>query len=836
MVTVTEQAYDSWRTVYFQRTTVILAELLLVYALQQYTKQSPASAKQTSHAAALSLLLSPALLIIDHIHFQYNGFLYAVLILSLVAIRKQSSQLQGGLLFAVLLCLKHIYLYLAPAYFVYLLRVYCLTSQPSYRINFGKSIKLASGLSCVIGTVFGPFVYWKQSGQLLSRLFPFARGLCHAYWAPNIWAMYSFIDRTLLLVAPKFGFNIDQSAINSVTRGLVGDSSFACLPNISPQTTFLLTLGSQIPSLIKLFLQPSWESFVDASGEVDDAFPDVLKMPILRRVQFSTVSRLDHLVDNVYEDFKRDFCPGEHVIVTLEDGSRESGVLREKSKFPALPRSDGSIERPAYARHWVHLNSGLDEENVDTSRLVRERKTFTKQRLRSFLKKTIDHEAWAGAPWCVKTKVAEDYGISGNIPQHLTYEHQMMKRKANLALKKNEFDGQLVNFHPGLPQLKPKGQKHKKGGQDHIRLSEEYRRALAANPDFVKSPQAIQEQQIEQLLLHGSNGFIPTNGFHPIAAKGHPKPPPPPPPPKYPIEDLEVAPVRDKAPRPALKFLSHDAPTPPPISCQSESGLLMRSVGPLLETWDTLNVYCEVFQLDSFTFDDYVEALQLTHDTYHCQLLVEIHCAVLKKLVNDVNDKNGQVQFSLPEPALPNGDKISLVDSSTEATPTPEPENKPFSRTTRSSLAKSEAAELKNVQKTGQSSGMETRFHRAAEMEQSTRTYDWKTRLRRRDFRDGLWVYIICGLFYQLSSEARRRSVCDEILAKLAPVDQEPTIDTAVSRYPMLDINTRVKILEILCMLSLETKAIRTYMEDCNNNMTDFRKERIDMQRKRRAA
>lgn len=34
---------------------------------------------------------------------------------------------------------------------------------------------------------------------------------------------------------------------------------------------------------------------LDASDEVDDAFPDVLKAPILRKVQFSTISRLDHL-------------------------------------------------------------------------------------------------------------------------------------------------------------------------------------------------------------------------------------------------------------------------------------------------------------------------------------------------------------------------------------------------------------------------------------------------------------------------------------------------------------------------------------------------------------
>lgn len=407
----------------------------------------------------------------------------------------------------------------------------------------------------------------------------------------------------------------------------------------------------------------------------------------------------------------------------------------------------------------------------------------------------------------------------------------MAQRKANLAAKKNDFGGQLLNFHPGLPQLKPKGPKGKRGAQDAALLNEAYQRALAADPSFSKIPQAIQQQHIEQ-LIRSSGGSVQFNGFHPIAAKGQPKPPPPPPPPKYPIEDLELAPIRDKATRPALKFLSVDVPTPDPPSEEPSNGILMRSVGPLLETWDTLNVYCEVFQLDSFTFDDYVEALQLTDDVYRCQLLVEIHCAVLKKLVNDVNDKNGQVQISLPESSLPDSEDSSLMNDSALPSPTPEPEAKPPARTTRSSLVKSEAAELKN----GQLPAIETKIHRAAEMEQSTRSYDWKTRLRKRDFRAGQWVYIIVGLLYQLSGDPRRRKACDEILHKLAPPDQEARVETAIRQYPSLDINTRVKVLELLCMLSLETKAIRNYMEDCNNNMTDFRKERIEMQRKRRAA
>lgn len=188
--------------------------------------------------------------------------MYGILILSIISMKKQSTMLVGGLLFAVLLCLKHIFLYLAPAYFVYLLRVYCLDERSVLRIRYTQSLKLAVGLFGVFGTCFGPFIYWGQLNQLMMRLFPFSRGLCHAYWAPNFWALYSFSDRVLLsckhsnfcytarslmrLVAPRLKLVADRAAVDSVTRGLVGDTSFAVLPNISPKVTFVLTAFFQL--------------------------------------------------------------------------------------------------------------------------------------------------------------------------------------------------------------------------------------------------------------------------------------------------------------------------------------------------------------------------------------------------------------------------------------------------------------------------------------------------------------------------------------------------------------------------------------------------------------
>ncbi len=73
---------------------------------------------------------------------------------------------------------------------------------PSGEFLLAPFLSLANTVSAVFVASFGPFFLLKngkaQIVQIISRLFPFTRGLNHAYWAPNVWALVTATDRALL--------------------------------------------------------------------------------------------------------------------------------------------------------------------------------------------------------------------------------------------------------------------------------------------------------------------------------------------------------------------------------------------------------------------------------------------------------------------------------------------------------------------------------------------------------------------------------------------------------------------------------------------------------------
>uniref|UniRef100_A0A2R5LMD8 Alpha-1,3-glucosyltransferase n=1 Tax=Ornithodoros turicata TaxID=34597 RepID=A0A2R5LMD8_9ACAR len=271
MLNISNLDYASSATIIYQRATVILSDFAFVFAVWEWKKllHKERLAKQTGDpwfepltALVMLFLWNPGLLLVDHIHFQYNGFLHGVLLLAAARIF-QNRCVEAALWFAVLLNLKHIYLYVAPAFFIYLLRSYCFvpvrrgSTLPLGDFSIKNFVKLGSVVFLVFAVSLGPFVLKGQMGQLVSRLFPFKRGLCHAYWAPNFWALYAAADKALTTLGPKL--NLPITAVNStasMTGGLVQEFGFSVLPDVAPAVTFLLTLVFQLPALWKVWRHP----------------------------------------------------------------------------------------------------------------------------------------------------------------------------------------------------------------------------------------------------------------------------------------------------------------------------------------------------------------------------------------------------------------------------------------------------------------------------------------------------------------------------------------------------------------------------------------------------
>ena len=539
--------------------------------------------------------------------------------------------------------------------------------------------------------------------------------------------------------------------------------------------------------------------------EVEAAFPEALKGPVLRRVQFQTTSRLDNMVDTLFQEFKNDFYPGEEVTVAGDGGERVHGLVRDKTSVGPRILPDGT-PCPPMSRYLVSLKGGKSEIYVKDEDVARDRGVFTKAMLRSFIKRTTIREAWNGAPWLVKHDYAAKYHIDTRIPPHLRYDTKREERRQLQAQKRQSQSQDLSsNGHNGvdsgpvrLPELKPAPKSHK--GKQNLAIHDG------------KPPMGEQK-----------------------AVPKEPTPPPPPPPPKYPIEDLDLPPQPSLPPRPALQFMCKDPPYDGHVDDWRTEKIEMSSVGPLLETWDTLNVYCEVFKLDSFTFDDYVEAMLVASEQVPVQLFDEIHCSVLKVLVDSEKD-GGKVRITLPEieeeeDSDEEEDEEEDDEGSREATPEPDP--KPTGRATRSSLAKLEAERLAAAAKEEElQAELETR-HRAEELLED---YSWIDHLRRRDFANGGWEMMVVGLLHQLSKDPRKEEQCEELLLQLVPPDVAPSVESVRQAYAELDFNYRVKVLQIICMLTMETKSVRGYMEECSETMTKYRKDKIEWQRRRKQA
>lgn len=262
--------YMSRGIVVYQRLTVIIFSdsvfFMVCWFLWRTAEPSLAGANKSAKGRAplyvfvTTVVANCALLLVDSIHFQYNGLIFAVMLLSARAAYRKKPFTAAAWYFALVM-LKHMMAYYGLGYAAW---GFATVVASGRRRPFATAV--VRGAWCALRFLFvlggvlvvamGPFVlsewYYLQyhntakaedrhvvsdmaqavGGALEPmrlRLFPFGRGLCHAYWAPNTWALYSAAD----VVACRFRHLhpsqssrthgdswCGRSSVN--TRGLVG--------------------------------------------------------------------------------------------------------------------------------------------------------------------------------------------------------------------------------------------------------------------------------------------------------------------------------------------------------------------------------------------------------------------------------------------------------------------------------------------------------------------------------------------------------------------------------------------------------------------------------------
>jgi len=233
MALFTSRGYDTPSSKLFMRSTVMASDLLvflpavIAFVGIHYARRST----EEQFVLLLLLVLQPALLLIDHGHFQYNGVALGFTAAASAALALQSTagDLVGSILFVLALNFKQMSLYYALPFFFYLLGR-CWQSPRGL-------VKLALIAAVVIATfaaLWAPFLHSKEALLApITRIFPFNRGLYEDKVA-NFWGA------TSLVLKWKKWFS----------HGALVKASLAC------------TLGGLLPSCYDAFRRPTFQRFL----------------------------------------------------------------------------------------------------------------------------------------------------------------------------------------------------------------------------------------------------------------------------------------------------------------------------------------------------------------------------------------------------------------------------------------------------------------------------------------------------------------------------------------------------------------------------------------------
>lgn len=677
-----------------------------------------------------------------------------------------------------------------------------------------------------------------------------------------------------------------------------------------------------------------FEAYDSENKEIKDVernFPEALREHILRFLQFNRISRLDQLVDKVYLVFKNEYFPGEEIFVKVLTGKPENPETGEAPSVSSRKQRGTIREKVQYAnpddtKYLVSIMTDGSQIIATNNQISRDRNHFTKWLIKTFVKLSVTRSHKVGAPWVVKQKYAKKYRIPQEYPEDLKsfasttpsgeilYEEDLSKLKSPTPQLTPEIVTSKLKKVPKNKSLKKKATLNAAKGMDHIELItvdeiKEPKQLVKDGPRRRFAPYhipALVRKELDDHELLSLSSIQPSKktmvndlqlSFDVQSAKPVPS-------------ELRLPENAEQLQKDATEHLNKvveegqkemddqmdtKEKTPQQILVEQrvesmKKDLAELSTGSLrfvqeaLECWSFLNIYHLVFNLDTFTFDDFLCALSWNSEQLdehgRCELLDEIWCAVLGGFMSnqiptgkDANRDDSDylnlfgLQVTLPpktsllRPQVKKGNidvdddeargsdsedggktLKSEDDASDNESESPKAKSKTNSQN--GSAKKSDVEEAdgssseKEEDEEDESDEEEEPTDHLAHQVKNYRSTKWHDRLRKRNFKDGNWQVILLGVLSMVEYIPAYEETIKSVYRTLAPILIQPAnASTVLSQfYSSMSLDLRIKTLHILTTLLINGTLVRSYIDDCLEQSTSLRRTRLDVIRDYRDA
>ncbi|KAI8060339.1 hypothetical protein BC940DRAFT_323329 [Gongronella butleri] len=558
---------------------------------------------------------------------------------------------------------------------------------------------------------------------------------------------------------------------------------------------------------LHLYKQPVWQCEATGRGnltyeealkaeqndkeKLESKLPDQLRKALLIHAQFRKkierkkntskarqftsflleTCRLEKVVEMTYDYFQDRFVAGEQLDCEWDDG-----VLYTAKVLEAPPLEDQTSDNVEYKIQLLDEDfEGIDEfvKMMPRSSIRRDRFGISKSLLKRYFRESLTKEAYLGAPWTVQPAIAERYGIDTTLPRELALTRDTAMRKSK-KLKEQVFaESQLELQKLGLTDR-------------------------------------TDAKRIESAI-------------------------------KYPVEDLDLPAYRRVPPigpyavimdmRPGSENATKDVPNPTgdlplrPKPCQ-ESTVATDCFGSFLMVWSFLNVFSRPLCLSPFSLDDFESALHYNSNDVKCELVYEVIASLLNCIIrhrlnhgtqrtaNPAENDNDASQTQHYQLASRMND-LALHESR-QGTPDDDMDidSKPVNGHAKPNRHHDDrgcgSATVADVGSNWDAEPIHPGNHR-------------------RGWEDVL-IGALNDLVFELHADVPRY---DAILSRLVP-HMKSSLEDRERAYLKLPLRDKLAILEILVHAVNETQSIKEYMEDCQEQLTDLRRQKIELGRERR--